>query len=150
MVVFNLKTRSYRDLPLRLSDCDILHRFERSGALHGLLRVQKFQQDDAHIFLTEEQLEAEYDAALEICDLFYRIFDLKYELRLGTRPAKFIGDVETWDRAEAALRRILDKHVGTGKYVVKNGDGAFYGPKIDILMEDTLGRSWQMGTIQLD
>jgi threonyl-tRNA synthetase len=150
VVVFNLKTRSYRDLPLRLSDCDILHRFERSGALHGLLRVQKFQQDDAHIFLTEEQLEAEYDAVLEICDLFYRIFDLKYELRLGTRPAKFIGDVETWDRAEAALRRILDKHVGTGKYVVKNGDGAFYGPKIDILMEDTLGRSWQMGTIQLD
>jgi threonyl-tRNA synthetase len=105
LVVYNLKTRSYRDLPLRLSDSDLLHRHERSGTLHGLLRAQKFQQDDAHIFLTEEQVEPEFDAILEIADLFYRVFDLTYRLRLGTRPDGFIGDVATWDQAEAALRR---------------------------------------------
>jgi threonyl-tRNA synthetase len=150
LVVYNLKTRSYRDLPLRLSDSDVLHRHERSGTLHGLLRVQKFQQDDAHIFLTEEQIEPEFDAILEIADLFYRVFDLTYRLRLGTRPDGFIGDEATWDQAEAALRRILDKHRGPGGYEVLPKDGAFYGPKIDILMEDALGREWQMGTIQLD
>jgi threonyl-tRNA synthetase len=150
MVVFNLKTRSYRDLPLRLSDCDPLHRYERSGTLHGLLRVQKFQQDDAHIFVTEEQIEEEYRRIFEIADRFYSIFGLSYTLRLGTRPEKSIGDRETWDRAEAALLRILDERVGRGNYQIAAGDGAFYGPKIDILMEDVLGRSWQMGTIQLD
>jgi threonyl-tRNA synthetase len=150
MIVFNLKTRSYRDLPLRLLDCDILHRHERAGTLHGLLRAQKFQQDDAHIFVSEDQVEEEYDRIFEIADFFYSIFDLKYSLRLGTRPEGYIGDLETWDRAEAALRGILDKHAGPGKYEVADGDGAFYGPKIDILMEDVLGRSWQMGTIQLD
>ena len=150
MIVFNLKTRSYRDLPLRLSDCDTLHRYERSGTLHGLLRVQKFQQDDAHIFVTEDQIEDEYRRIFDIADLFYSIFGLKYRLRMGTRPEKFIGDVETWDRAEAALMRILDQRVGPGNYQIEYGDGAFYGPKIDILMEDALGRSWQMGTIQLD
>lgn len=150
MLVFNFKTRSYRDLPLRLSDCDILHRHERAGTLHGLLRAQKFQQDDAHLFVTEDQLEQEYDGVLEITHLFYSIFDLKYSFRLGTRPEGYIGDLETWNKAEAVLRRILDKHVGSGNYRVADGDGAFYGPKIDILMEDALGRSWQMGTIQLD
>ncbi|WP_428268655.1 threonine--tRNA ligase [Haliangium sp.] len=151
MVVFNLKKRSYRELPLRLSDCDMLHRNERSGTLHGLLRVQKFQQDDAHIFCTEDMIESEYAGILDICARFYDIFDLKYTLRLGTRPKDaFIGDVETWDRAEAALRRILDTHSGEGGYEVRDGDGAFYGPKVDIVMEDALGRTWQMGTIQLD
>jgi len=150
MIVYNLKTRSYRDLPLRLSDCDILHRNERSGTLHGLLRVQHIQQDDAHIFVTEEQIEEEYDRILDITRLFYGIFEMKYSFRLGTRPADFLGDIESWDRAEAALRRILDRHAGPGQYVVADGDGAFYGPKIDILMDDALGRSWQMGTIQLD
>src|SRR6185437_14887130 len=150
MIVFNLKTRSYRDLPLRLSDCDTLHRNERSGTLHGLMRVQKFQQDDAHIFVTEEQIEDEYRRIFEIADLFYKVFDLKYTLRLGTRPEKHIGDLETWDRAESSLMRILDEHAGPGNYQIAPGDGAFYGPKIDILMEDSLGRSWQMGTIQLD
>jgi threonyl-tRNA synthetase len=150
MVVFRLKKRSHRDLPYRLSDCDILHRNERSGTLMGLLRVQKFQQDDAHIFVSEDMIEDEYERVLDICKLFYEIFDLKYKLRLGTRPAKFIGDVETWDAAEAALKRILDKHTGPGGYEIEDGDGAFYGPKIDILMEDALGRSWQTGTIQLD
>ncbi len=150
MIVFNIKTRSYRDLPLRLADCDVLHRHERSGTLHGLLRAQKFQQDDAHIFVTEEQLEPEFDNVLEIADLFYRIFDLKYSFRLGTRPESYIGDLATWDRAESILKRILDKHKEPGNYQIAEGDGAFYGPKIDILMEDILGRQWQMGTIQLD
>jgi threonyl-tRNA synthetase len=150
MIVFNLKTRSYRDLPLRLSDCDTLHRHERAGTLHGLLRAQKFQQDDAHIFVMEEQIEEEYDRILELTDRFYSIFDLKYSFRLGTRPESYIGDLETWNKAEADLQRILDKHVGPGHYIIEDGDGAFYGPKIDILMEDALGRSWQMGTIQLD
>lgn len=147
MLVFNFKTRSYRELPLRLSDLGILHRHERAGTLHGLLRVQKFQQDDAHLFVTEDQLEQEFDGVLEIVDLFYSIFDLKYSFRLGTRPEGYIGDLETWNKAEAVLRHILDKHVGPGNYRVADGDGAFYGPKIDILMEDDLGRSWQMGTI---
>jgi threonyl-tRNA synthetase len=150
MMVFNFKTRSYRDLPLRLADCDILHRHERSGTLHGLLRVQKFTQDDAHVFVAEEQLEDEYERILKDIDFFYNIFDLKYSLRLGTRPESYIGDIETWNRAEAILRHILDKYAGPGNYAVEEGDGAFYGPKIDILMEDALGRSWQMGTIQLD
>lgn len=149
-VVYNLRTRSYRDLPLRLSDCDILHRYERSGTLHGLLRVRRIQQDDAHIFITPEQIRDEYARILELCDDYYRLFDLHYELRLGTRPDDFIGDPETWDQAEAALRSILDEHAGAGGYTVLEGDGAFYGPKIDILMHDALGREWQMGTIQLD
>jgi threonyl-tRNA synthetase len=150
MVVYNLKIHSYKDLPLRLSDCDILHRHERSGTLHGLLRVQHIQQDDAHIFVTEDQIEEEYDRILEIANLFYEIFGLKYMLRLGTRPEGYIGDIDSWNRAEAALKRILDKHAGPGKYIIQDGDGAFYGPKIDIMMEDALGRLWQMGTIQLD
>ena len=150
MIAFNFKTRSYRDLPLRLSDSSILHRHERAGTLHGLLRAQKFQQDDAHIFAAEDQIEQEFDGVFEIADLFYRIFNLKYALRFGTRPEGYIGDLETWNKAEATIRRILDKYLGPGNYAVAEGDGAFYGPKIDILIEDALGRSWQLGTIQLD
>lgn len=151
MVIFNHRVRSYRELPLRLSDCDPLHRHEPSGALCGLLRVQKFQQDDAHIFVSEDQIEAEYDRILEIAALFYGIFGMKYSFRLGTMPPEgYIGDLATWQRAEASLRKILDKHAGVGNYQVAEGDGAFYGPKIDILMEDCLGRQWQMGTLQLD
>jgi len=150
MVVFNLKPRSYKELPLRLSDCDFLHRRERSGTLHGLLRVQKLQQDDAHIFLAEDMIEDEYARIIAIADRFYGVFGLKYSLRLGTRPSEYIGDIETWNRAETALRRILARHAGKEGYSVAEGDGAFYGPKIDIVMEDALGRSWQMGTIQLD
>jgi len=150
MVVYNTKVRSYRDLPLRLSDCDTLHRNERSGTLHGLLRVRRFQQDDAHIFLPVDQIAEEYERVFDICDYYYSLFDLDYELRLGTRPDKFVGDVETWDQAEATLRSILDARAGAGNYRVAEGDGAFYGPKIDIIMRDSLGREWQMGTIQLD
>ena len=150
MILFNIKIRSYRDLPLRLADFSILHRHERTGTLYGLLRAQKFQQDDAHIFLMEDQIEDEYQRIFEIADLFYKIFDMKYTLRLGTRPEGYIGDLETWNKAEAVLRSILDKYAGQGNYIVKEGDGAFYGPKADILIEDALGRSWQLGTIQLD
>jgi threonyl-tRNA synthetase len=150
MIAFNFKTRSYRDLPLRLSDYSILHRRERAGTLHGLLRVQKFQQDDVHIFVTEDQIEQEFDGVFEIADLFYKIFNLKYSLRLGTRPEGYIGDLNTWNKAEATIRRILDKYLGPGNYTVAEGDGAFYGPKIDTVIEDALGRSWQIGTMQLD
>lgn len=150
MVLFNLKVRSYRELPLRLSDCDMLHRFERSGTLHGLLRVQKFQQDDAHIFVTEEQIDEEYERIFALADLFYHIFGLTYKCRLSTRPDSFVGDLATWEKAERTLKRILDEQVGPGNYLIGESDGAFYGPKVDILMDDALGRQWQMGTIQLD
>jgi len=148
MVVFASKIRSYRDLPLRLSDTDTLHRNELSGTLNGLLRVREFAQDDAHIFVTEEQVKSEYQEILKITELFYSIFDLGYSFRLGTRPEKFMGDQKSWDKAEAELKEILEK--SNKPYTVLEGDGAFYGPKIDILMKDSLGREWQMGTIQLD
>jgi|AGTN01.2.fsa_nt_gi threonyl-tRNA synthetase len=150
MVVFNLELRSYRDLPMRLADCDVLHRHERSGTLHGLLRVQKFQQDDAHIFVSPEQIESEFDAIFELADKFYKIFNLDYSYRLSLRPEKFVGEEAVWDSAEASLKRILDSRVGEGNYLVAPGEGAFYGPKVDIMMRDSLGRKWQMGTIQLD
>ena len=150
MIVFGLKLRSYRDLPMRLSDCDVLHRHERSGTLSGLFRVQKFQQDDAHIFVSHDQIEDEFDKILDLAHQFYSVFDLSYSFRLSLRPDKFVGDVETWDRAESSLKKILDRRVGEDNYAIAEKDGAFYGPKIDILMQDSLGRKWQMGTIQLD
>ena len=148
MIVYQSKSRSYRDLPLRLSDTDPLHRYERSGTLNGLLRVREFRQDDAHIFVTEDQVKDEYKNIFEIVERFYSIFDLKYSFRLGTRPEAFMGDKETWDKAENSLKQILDE--SEKKYSVLEGDGAFYGPKVDILMKDSLSRDWQMGTIQLD
>jgi threonyl-tRNA synthetase len=148
MIVFGSKIRSYKDLPFRLSDTDVLHRFEKSGTLNGLLRTRRFQQDDAHVFITEEQIGEEYSEILKIAERFYSIFDLKYRLRLGTRPEKFLGDKKVWDKAEGELKKILEK---SGKeHFILEGDGAFYGPKIDILIKDALGREWQMGTIQLD
>jgi len=148
MLVFKSKQISYRDLPYRLSDTDRLHRYERSGTLNGLLRVRSFQQDDSHNFISEDMVASEYNHIFEVCKQFYGLFGLEYSFRLGTRPESFMGDLETWDKAEADLRQILDD---SGKnYIVEEGDGAFYGPKIDILMHDALGREWQMGTIQLD
>ncbi len=148
MLIYKNKTRSYRDLPLRFSDTDTLHRNELSGTLNGLLRVREFRQDDAHIFVDESQIKDEYKRILEITERFYSIFDMSYSFRLGTRPEKFMGEPALWDRAEAVLKEILDE---SGKeYFIEEGDGAFYGPKIDILMKDVLGRPWQMGTIQLD
>jgi threonyl-tRNA synthetase len=148
MVIFASKTRSYRDLPLRLSDCDTLHRHEKSGELNGLFRVQKFAQDDAHIFLTKNQIESEYKNIFEILTLFYQIFNLKFKIRLGTSPDDFMGDTKTWQEAESILKKILEE--SSLDYFIGKGEGAFYGPKLDILMEDCLGREWQTGTIQLD
>jgi len=148
MIVFGSRSRSYRDLPLRLADVDTLHRFEKSGTLNGLLRTRKFQQDDAHIFITGDQVEEEYDRILKLADYFYSVFNLDYRLRLGTRPQKFLGDKKIWERAESSLKKILER--SGKKYSILEGDGAFYGPKIDILMKDALGREWQTGTIQLD
>lgn len=148
MLVFGSKTRSYKDLPLRLSDTDRLHRYERSGTLNGLLRVRSFQQDDSHNYVTEDMIESEYEHIFALCEQFYSIFGLEYSFRLGTRPEKYMGEASTWDKAEAALTRVLEN---SGKeYFVLDGDGAFYGPKVDILMKDSLNREWQMGTIQLD
>lgn len=148
MIVFGSHHHSYRDLPYRLSDTDILHRYELSGTLNGLLRVRSFRQDDSHNFITEDQIEEEYERILEIAEKFYGVFGLEYRLRLGTRPENFMGEPELWDKAEAALLSILKKQ--QREHFVLEGDGAFYGPKIDILMKDALGREWQMGTIQLD
>lgn len=148
MLVYKHRPRSYRELPLRLSDTDTLHRFEKSGTLNGLLRVREFRQDDAHIFVTENQIKDEYTRVFAITERFYSIFNMEYTFRLGTRPDKFMGDASLWDRAEATLKQILEESGKT--YVIQEGDGAFYGPKIDIVMKDALGRPWQMGTIQLD
>lgn len=148
MTIFGFKTRSYKDLPLRLSDTDPLHRFELSGVLNGLFRVRSFRQDDAHIFVMEDQIEPEFKMLFEIVERFYSIFNLSYSFRLGKRPNSFMGDPKVWDKAEAELERILSE---SGKeYFVADKEGAFYGPKIDILMRDSLGREWQMGTLQLD
>ncbi len=148
MLVFGSRLRSYKDLPLRLSDTDILHRYELAGTLNGLLRVRSFRQDDSHNYITEDMIESEFGEIFKIAKLFYGIFKMQYRYRLGTRPEGFLGDIKTWDKAEAALKRILEK---SGKeYFIEEGDGAFYGPKIDILMKDALGREWQTGTIQLD
>lgn len=148
MTIFGFKTRSYKDLPLRLADTDPLHRFEKSGVLNGLFRVRSFRQDDAHIFVSEDQIEVEYQRLFEIVERFYSIFKLEYSFRLGKRPEKFMGDEKIWDHAEKVLQEILEK---SGKpFVVAEKEGAFYGPKIDILMKDSLGREWQMGTLQLD
>jgi len=148
MTIFKQTKHSYRELPLRLSDCDALHRHEKSGELNGLLRVQKFSQDDAHIFVTEEQIGEEYKRILEIAKLFYSIFGIDFKIRLGTRPDDFMGDEKTWNRAEKELESILKEN--KFDYFIGQGEGAFYGPKLDILMEDCLGRQWQTGTIQLD
>lgn len=150
IVVYKRKTRSYRDLPLRLSDCDVLHRKEKSGELNGLLRVQMFRQDDSHNFITENQIFDEVNDILDIADLFYGIFGLQYRPELSTRPDNYMGDVSLWEKAESELKQILDARYGEGGYDINEGDGAFYGPKIDIMMQDALKRQWQMGTIQLD
>ncbi|OHA18646.1 MAG: threonine--tRNA ligase [Candidatus Taylorbacteria bacterium RIFCSPHIGHO2_01_FULL_46_22b] len=148
MLVFQSMQVSYKDLPVRLSDTDRLHRYERSGTLNGLFRCRSFQQDDSHNYISEDMIASEYAHIFEICKKFYGIFNLSYSFRLGTRPEKFLGEKATWDKAEQALRDIL-KQSGVA-YTIAEGDGAFYGPKVDILMKDSLGRDWQMGTIQLD
>jgi threonyl-tRNA synthetase len=146
--LFATRRHSYRDLPVRYSEPGLLHRNEPSGVLHGLLRVRHFAQDDAHIFCTEEQVQAEVAGCLELAFATYALFDLDVRLELSTRPDERIGDDETWDRAEGALTTALAEQ-GL-EYELNPGDGAFYGPKIDMHMTDSLGRSWQLGTVQLD
>ena len=148
MLLFGSQLRSYRDLPLRYAEASTLHRDELGGTLHGLLRVRHITQDDAHVFLAEDQLQAEIDAMIDYARFLYDRFGLTPRAELSTRPEKRLGTDEQWDRAEAALERALQRH--DMEYVVSPGEGVFYGPKIDLHMTDVLGRSWQMGTIQLD
>jgi threonyl-tRNA synthetase len=146
--LYSLQPHSYRDLPVRYWEPGLLHRREPSGTLHGLLRVRHFAQDDSHIFCTEDQIPEEVAGVLEFAFATYRIFDIDVRLELSTRPEQRIGSDELWDRSEAALISALESH--DLNYAVNEGDGAFYGPKIDMHMTDSLGRSWQLGTCQLD
>ncbi len=146
--LFGSQQWSYRDLPIRYSEPGLLHRNEPSGTLHGLLRVRHFCQDDAHIFCSDEQVQEEVAGCLEFAFATYRLFGLEAKLELSTRPEQRVGDDALWDRAEGALRTALDN--GGWEYTVNEGDGAFYGPKIDLHITDSLGRSWQLGTVQLD
>jgi threonyl-tRNA synthetase len=146
--LFKLQRFSYRDLPVRYSEPGLLHRNELSGTLHGLLRVRHFVQDDAHIFCTEDQVQDEVAAALKFAFDTYALFGITVDIELSTRPDVRIGTDEMWDHSEAALRGALESH--DLAYTVNEGDGAFYGPKIDLHMTDSLNRSWQLGTVQLD
>jgi threonyl-tRNA synthetase len=146
--LYAMGLHSYRELPVRYYEPGLLHRKEPSGTLHGLLRVRQFAQDDAHIFCTEDQIQEEVAGCLEFGFEIYRMFGFEISLELSTRPEKRLGDDALWDHAESALRNALDGH-GLS-YQVNEGDGAFYGPKIDMHMTDSLGRSWQLGTVQLD
>ena len=148
MRIFSWKTRSYNDLPLRLAETSILHRFELSGTLNGLFRTRSFRQDDAHIFMMIPQVKNEFEKLMQMIEEMYKPFDLTYKLRFGTRPENFMGDPSDWDTAEEVLLQVLKE---SGKeFFEAPGEGAFYGPKVDILMKDSLGREWQTGTIQLD
>ena len=148
--VYKNGLHSYKELPLRYSETQVIHRREKSGELNGLFRVQMFHQDDDHTFLTEDMIEDEIGDIMDIAKYIYETFGLTYAAELSTRPDDFMGAPELWDAAEASLKRILDKKYGEGNYEINEGDGAFYGPKIDLKMKDCIGREWQMGTIQLD
>jgi len=149
-LLYGDRTHSYRELPLRIADFGRLHRYERSGVVTGLTRVRTFSQDDAHIFCTPEQIEAEMTALFDFVFEIYDLFDFSdVRVYLSTRPEKAMGDPEVWEHAEAVLARCLDDRQDLN-YIVKPGEGAFYGPKIDFDIHDALGRSWQLATIQLD
>ena len=148
--IYASKLRSYKDLPLRFNDIDVIHRNEKSGQLNGLFRVRMFRQDDAHNFITEEQIGTEIKDIIQIAKQLYGLFGIEFELTLSTRPDDFMGDIELWNKAEANLKEVLDELCGENQYRINEGDGAFYGPKIDIKMKDCLGREWQMGTVQVD
>lgn len=147
-LLYNTEKHSYRELPLRVAEFGFVHRYEKSGQLHGLLRVRGFTQDDAHIFMTEEQIESEVLGVIRLVDEIYRAFGFDYIMGLSTRPEKSMGSEELWNKATAGLRGALDKF--GKKYEIYEGDGAFYGPKIDFMLKDALGRLHQCGTIQLD
>lgn len=148
MLVYKAEPHSYKDLPLRAGEIGLVHRHEKSGALHGLFRVRCFSQDDAHIFMTPEQIRDEIKGVARLIDEVYSLFGFKYHVELSTRPEDSMGSDEDWELATEGLRGALDD-LGLD-YVVNEGDGAFYGPKIDFHLEDSIGRTWQCGTIQLD
>lgn len=148
MLVYNSEMHSYRDLPLRVGELGLVHRHELSGALHGLMRVRCFTQDDAHIFMTQEQITDEIKGVIDLIDSLYGLFGFPYHVELSTKPAKAMGTDEQWELTTEALERaLIEKKMN---YKINPGDGAFYGPKIDFHLEDSLGRTWQCGTIQLD
>ena len=149
-LMFASAIRSYRDLPIRYADFGVLHRNELSGALTGLTRVRRFQQDDGHIFCREDQIKSEVVGALDFMKSVYQTFGMTYKLELSTRPAKALGEIELWDRAEKALASAMDEFSGVGTWRVNPGDGAFYGPKVDIKVMDAMDRVHQCATIQLD
>lgn len=148
MLVYKSRPHSYRELPMRVAELGLVHRHELSGALHGLMRVRCFTQDDAHIFMTPDQIEPEIVGVIRLIDKFYSTFGFKYHIELSTRPEDSLGTDEQWEKATEGLKNALDS-IGK-KYKINEGDGAFYGPKIDFHLEDCLGRTWQCGTIQLD
>ncbi|OQX93459.1 MAG: threonine--tRNA ligase [Tenericutes bacterium 4572_104] len=149
MLVYKRDIHSYKDFPLKIGELGLVHRHEASGALNGLFRVRNFTQDDAHIFMTEDQIVQEIRELVRLFDYMYKVFDLEYHIELSTRPEKkFIGEIATWNKAEAALAKALDS-IGK-EYKVNPGDGAFYGPKLDFKLKDSMKRIWQCGTIQLD
>jgi len=148
MLIYKMKPHSYKELPIRMAELGLVHRNEKSGTLHGLNRVRALTQDDAHIFMMREQVIDEVKGVIRLVDEVYRKFDFKYHVELSTRPEKSIGTDEEWEEATNALRQALDD-IGL-PYVINEGDGAFYGPKIDFHLEDSIGRTWQCGTIQLD
>ena len=143
ILVYQSEPRSYRDLPLRMGELGIVHRHEKSGQLHGLMRVRCFTQDDAHIFMMPEQIRDEIKGVARLIDEVYSLFGFKYHVELSTRPENSMGSDEDWEMATDALRGALDD-LGL-PYVVNEGDGAFYGPKIDFHLEDSIGRTWQCG-----
>ena len=148
MLVYKMEPRSYRDLPMRVGELGMVHRHEKSGQLHGLMRVRCFTQDDAHVFMTQEQIPDEIKGVVRLIDEVYSKFGFKYHVELSTRPENSIGSDEDWELATNGLKGALDD-LGLS-YVINEGDGAFYGPKIDFHLEDSIGRTWQCGTIQLD
>lgn len=148
IIIFKRKPVSYRDLPMRIFEFGKVHRYERSGVLHGLLRVRAFTQDDAHIFCTEEQIEEEVKGIIDLIDTIYEQFGFTYRAELCTMPEDHMGDEETWNKATEALKNALDK-IGLD-YRISEGEGAFYGPKIDFHVKDSIGREWQCATVQLD
>jgi len=150
IVAYMNDIKSHHDLPWRLCDVDTLYRYESSGALNGLLRSYEFNQDDAHIFVTEDMIESEYMRILDMVDDFYKLFGMKCFIRLSTRPEKFLGEIETWNHAESILKKVMTERFGADGFAIQEGEGAFYGPKLDINMTDSIGREWQTGTIQLD
>ena len=148
MLVYKLQPHSYKDLPLRLAELGIVHRHEKSGEMHGLMRVRCFTQDDAHIYMTKEQITSEIKGVVRLINEVYTLFGFKYHVELSTMPEDHLGSLEDWEDATNGLKTALDEL--NLPYVINEGDGAFYGPKIDFHLEDSIGRTWQCGTIQLD